>query len=72
MSEKTCETCRWRGRFYKPADHGVTVGDPTYMCRRRAPFVTGGLHAPTMTVWPWIHITDWCGEHQPKDTPHDQ
>ena len=66
MSEKkqTCEMCRWRGATYKPADQSITVGDPTFKCRRHAPFVTGGLHAPTMTVWPWIRLQDWCGDYE--------
>lgn len=36
-----------------------------------APVVTGGLYAPTMTVWPWVRLQDWCGEHAPEDQPHD-
>lgn len=66
MSEKTCETCRWRGRIYKPADQDVTAGGLTFMCKRSAPMVTGGLHTPTMTVWPWVSRDDWCGEHQDR------
>lgn len=62
MNRPTCETCRWRGEFYIPPDHAVSALR-TYKCVRRAPMVTGGLHAPTMTVWPWVTLTDTCGEH---------
>lgn len=69
MSE-TCESCRFRGGIYKPADHGIAgVDGLTFACRRNAPLVTGGLHAPTMTVWPWIRLDGWCGEYQRKDRP---
>lgn len=63
---QTCETCRFRGRLYRPADHSI-MGDASYACKRNAPLVTGGLHTPTMTVWPWIRLDDWCGEHEPKE-----
>lgn len=71
MRDEKCETCRWRGDFYKPADQDVTKGGETYKCRRHAPVVTGGLHSQTMTVWPWVRKFDFCGEHSPKDFPHD-
>lgn len=59
-----CETCRFRGPLYRPADWGVAQMDGvTFSCRRNAPFVTGGLHAPTMRVWPWVRLDDWCGEY---------
>lgn len=65
MTHERCETCRFRGPLYRPADHAIT-GEATFACRRHAPFVTGGLHAPTMTVWPWVRLEQWCGEWQEK------
>jgi len=66
---ETCETCRYRGGVHLPADHSINDLGLSFACRRNAPFVTGGLHAPTMTLFPWIRLHDWCGEYQPKDTP---
>lgn len=69
-----CETCRFRSDtpFYNP-DRGTAEFHATmFACKRRAPVVTGGLHCPTMTVWPTVTKTDFCGEHQPhtqKDRP---
>lgn len=68
---ETCETCRFRGGVYRPADWGAAqIDGVTFSCRRRAPFVSGGLHAPSMVLWPWVRLADWCGEYQPKENPH--
>jgi hypothetical protein len=62
-----CETCRYRGELYALPDHGIAgqngMGGMTFKCRRHAPLITGGLHSPTMTVWPVIRLDDWCGDH---------
>ena len=43
-----CSTCMW----YKPkGDVDTDVG----RCRR---------HAPTMSGWPVMFATDWCGDHK--------
>lgn len=63
-----CETCRFRGPLYFPADHGsANISGLTFSCRRNAPFVSGGLHTPSMTLWPWVRLHDWCGEYQEKE-----
>jgi hypothetical protein len=59
----TCETCRFRGVFYVPADRPVTTS-PTYKCHRNAPVATGGMYSPSMTIWATVRMDDWCGEHQ--------
>ena len=73
MSEAKCETCRFRSNSpYINSDRGTAeFRDIMFACKRHAPVVTGGLHCPTMTVWPVIGQRDWCGEHQPKDTGHE-
>jgi hypothetical protein len=52
-----CETCRFSDASSYPQTR----------CRHNAPLVTGGLHGPTETVWPQVHVTDWCGEYQSRD-----
>lgn len=71
MDKPTCETCLWRGEFYLPPDLSIT-NERTYKCTRHAPVVTGGLHAPTMTAWPWVTLADTCGEHKPKERDGDE
>lgn len=63
MTAETCATCRFRGPLYRPADHAI-AGDATFACRRHAPIATGGLHAPTMRVWPWVRLDEWCGDYE--------
>lgn len=67
----TCETCRWRSEQpYLNPDRGTAeFSDIMFACKLRAPVVTGGLHCPTMTVWPVIKKTDFCGEHSSKPQP---
>ena len=52
----TCETCRW-WKDDRPEPWGG-------MCRRNAPVCLSEVG----TVWPGTKATDWCGEHQPKET----
>ena len=68
-----CETCRFRSGdlFYNPDRGTAEFHSAMFACKRRAPVVTGGLHCPTMTVWPMVMNTDFCGEHQPH-TPKDR
>ena len=72
----TCETCRFRGPLYSLPDHGVAgqngMGGMTFKCRRHAPLITGGLHSPTMTVWPVIQLHDLCGDHEHEPVEDDQ
>lgn len=62
----TCATCRWRSVLpYVNPDRGTAeFGEAMYACKRRSPVVTGGMHCPTMTIWPTVARTDWCGEFQ--------
>lgn len=58
----TCETCRfWDGVA------GIQRAD----CRRNAPIFPSSPYA-LGREWPHTYPTDFCGEHQPKDQPHDQ
>ena len=65
----TCETCRFRSDLpYVNPDRGTAeFHEMQFACKRRAPIATGGMHCPTMTIWPQVGRTNWCGEHQPKE-----
>ena len=69
----TCETCRYRSvtPHCNPDRGTAEFHGIMYACKRRAPVVTGGLHCPTMTVWPMVTKDDWCGEHTPKAPRND-
>ena len=55
-----CENCEFSGGRYSAPDRDVAA--ETLKCRRRAPIATGGMMAPTMTIWPAVVADDWCGE----------
>jgi hypothetical protein len=65
----TCETCRWRTDRPHCNPDRETADFPAimYACKRRAPVATGGLHCPSMTIWPTVSKDNFCGEHQPKE-----
>ena len=69
---ETCATCRYRspGPYLNPDRGSAEFHDIMYACKRRAPVATGGMHCPTMTIWPTVSSSDWCGEYQQKDSPH--
>ena len=50
----TCATCRFYLHRGEPFTHGE--------CRRHAPI-------SVEENWPATKQTDWCGDHEPKDTP---
>lgn len=62
---EACETCRYRSaRPWVNPDRGTAeFGDIMFACKRRAPVATGGLHCPSMTIWPMVSSADWCGEY---------
>lgn len=62
-SERRCELCEWNGGFYVAPDHDVS--ENTLKCRARPPIATGGMMAPSMTIWPAVRPTDWCAEFVP-------
>ena len=67
MSEQaTCGTCRFRssGPYINPDRGSAEFPGVMFACKRRAPVATGGLHSPTMTIWPMVANGDWCGEHE--------
>ena len=62
MVNRTCETCRY-GDFGYSGHEGL--------CRRSAPIIV--LASPNtdphpMTLWPTVKVSDWCGEHQLKNS----
>lgn len=66
MSDQSvCETCR----FFDEVPHGLDVRGGH--CKRRAPLVTGGMMSDVQTVWPYMGISDWCGEHEALDADPD-
>lgn len=46
-----CKTCMYFVPKFKKEDPGTDIG----RCRR---------NAPTMSGWPVMFVTDWCGEHK--------
>ena len=63
----TCGNCKWRSDspYINPDRGSAEFHDIMFACKRRAPVVTGGMHCHTMTIWPMVSRSDWCGEHQP-------
>ncbi len=47
-----CSTCMW---FVRKAPEFPRLGAEVGRCRR---------HAPTMSGWPVMYATDWCGDHK--------
>lgn len=60
--DKICGTCRWWERRI-----GVYTNGP---CRRYPPQVTN-RPGQALFEWPITITTDFCGEHTPKEPPHD-
>lgn len=74
MIARTCATCCWRSKHpYINPDRGTAeFGEIMFACKRRSPVATGGMHCPTMTIWPTVARTDWCGDYMRahlKETP---
>ncbi len=46
-----CKTCMWYVEKTEQGDERSTVG----RCRR---------HSPTLSGWPVMFDTDWCGDHK--------
>lgn len=73
MTTDTCETCR----FWARDPFGRALGGPhtdgsVSDCRRNAPIAVKADRYPLANaVWPQTHKLDFCGEHQPKEAPHD-
>lgn len=65
MIARTCATCCWRSEHpYINPDRGTAeFGETMFACKRRSPVVTGGMHCQTMTIWPTVARTDWCGDY---------
>lgn len=63
---EVCGTCCFRSTNpYVTPDRGTAeFHDIMFACKRRAPVATGGLHCPTMTIWPMVARNDWCGEYR--------
>ena len=56
-----CKTCMWyvRKDTFNIASADNPVTDVVGRCRR---------HAPTMTGYPVVYETDWCGDHKLDET----
>ena len=66
MDEQRCATCLYRSvNPHINPDRGTAEFHAImYACKRRAPVATGGLHSPSMTIWPTVTNADWCGEYR--------
>ncbi len=62
-----CENCRWRSAypFVNPDRGTAEFRDIMFACQRRAPVATGGLHTPSITIWPMVTLSHFCGEFTP-------
>lgn len=79
MSGATCETCRFSEVLWRKNDfyiHKDYLGERRYQrsstnveCRRHAPNFS--QHPDIFNGWPNAQGDDWCGEHQPKEQPHE-
>lgn len=65
----SCGTCRYRSDGpHVNADRGTAeFPDTMFACKRRAPVVTGGMMSNTMTIWPMVTKTDYCGEYESSE-----
>lgn len=62
-----CGDCR----FFDPDKHSP---DKYGYCRKNAPIVTphgmtnpGSDQYSAWASWPYVSVTDWCGEHHPAE-----
>lgn len=67
-----CETCMW---WVKKVDTRYVVMDPNNpQANTNIPPVSQQVlgrcrrHAPTMSGWPAVFSTDWCGNHKLDET----
>lgn len=63
-SKMKCKTCMWYAeKIFDFQQTGMVAGQtpvaPLGRCRR---------HAPTMTGYPVVFPTDWCGDHKLDET----
>lgn len=57
----TCGTCRFvTNPDYQYLDH---------VCRRHAPVAARTEPGCLTGVWPGVAWNNWCGDHEPKETP---
>lgn len=61
MKRDTCENCRFAS-LAPVSGTGNTVG--LRSCKRGAPSV---LSAYGYAMWPTVAVSDWCGQHAPRD-----
>ena len=74
---KTCETCRWWERWGSEFGgcHRLPPVTPNFNVTARKPGGYGSdavevvMQSISRPLWPNTSQSDWCGEHQPKDTP---
>ena len=79
----TCETCRFGHTLWRKGDKFTAYSDHSYEnreherletrieCRKYAPRGPVAWHTDTVEVAifpPMNGETDWCGEHQPKES----
>lgn len=57
----TCKTCMWyvKKETFNVASADNPVPEVIGRCRR---------HAPTMSGYPVVYETDWCGDHKLDET----
>lgn len=65
--QPTCETCRFCVLFIKP--NGDPIEDAGFGTCKRYPPIQDYYDRQKQ---PLMRLTDWCGEHQPREGGNDQ
>ena len=65
MSKPKCATCRFKGKLFETIECCGRFDAPLIECRRRAPICDMRGNA----VVPLVKPDNWCGEHEPDETP---
>lgn len=60
-----CQTCMWYVEKYRPIAEAKTGQETIVPCQQIG---RCRKHAPTMSGYPAVFETDWCGDHKLDET----